>query len=162
MDRTYWEESVEESAKWSGKEKGELAREEYAKTARGEGEVGQDLTATARELEGSAAEAVPGDAAASGGATWDVNSKAADESGTGFCHGEKQREREKDADRREKPRPASPLEWKSERGDPRPPEWWKTLGGIIREWEGESSHQRASKNQEWKSCPGERNLWTDP
>ena len=38
-----------------------------------------------------------------------------------------------------KTRPESPLEWDSERGGPRPPEWRKTLGVIAREWEGGSS-----------------------
>ena len=53
-----------------------------------------------------------------------------------------------------KTRPASPLKWETERGPPRPPEWQKTPGGIVREWEGELSCQGALTPLEWKSCPG--------
>ena len=49
---------------------------------------------------------------------------------------------------------SSPLEWETERGDPRPPELRKSPGGIVREWEGELSRQGALTPLEWKSCPG--------
>ena len=50
--------------------------------------------------------------------------------------------------------PTSPLEWGVERGSPRPLEWRKTLGGIAREWEGESSNQGESTPLEWNFFPG--------
>ena len=37
-------------------------------------------------------------------------------------------------------RKASPLEWEKERGAPRPPEWQKTPGVIVRDREWESSY----------------------
>ena len=53
MDGTDPEDSADESSKWSGEETQGSATEEEAETAGGAGDVGQSLTATAQELEGS-------------------------------------------------------------------------------------------------------------
>ena len=50
--------------------------------------------------------------------------------------------------------PTSPPELGTRRGVARPPEWQKTHEGPAREWEGESSHHRASTPPEWQSYPG--------
>ena len=65
--------------------------------------MGQALTETARESEGSGAETAPGGAAAGRGDTWDVTSEGADKAGSGGRHGAKQRVRERVAGRRENP-----------------------------------------------------------
>ena len=84
-------ESVDESAKWSGKETEESASGEEAETARGEEEAVMTLTATAEESEGSGAEDGPGGAAASGGTSSDATSKEADAAGVGVWHRSNQR-----------------------------------------------------------------------
>ena len=58
-----------------------------------------------------------------------------------------------------KTRPASPLEWETKRGAPRPPEWRENPGGIAREWECELSCRWAPTPLEWRSCFMGTNPW---
>ena len=89
------EKSADKSVKWSGEDTEGLVPEEEADTARGAGEVGQALTSTAWELEGSGVEEIPGGAAAVRGDTWEVTSEDVDAEGVGGCHGAKERGRER-------------------------------------------------------------------
>ena len=91
--------------------------EEEANTAGGVGEAGRMLTATAGESKGSGAKYDPGDAEASGGSTSEATSGDVDTSGADGRHwAGKGKWRFLMAS--VKTRPASPLEWEAERGDP--------------------------------------------
>ena len=89
---------------------------------------------------------------ANGGNTWVFTSEAADKVGEGGRHGAIPGERERVSGRRENPAGKSSGVGGRE-GSTRSREWRKTLGGIAREWEGESSCRGASTPPEWKSLP---------
>ena len=124
-----------------------MATKEEAETTGGGREVGQVRTATERLLEGIGAEAAPGGEAAGGGDTLDVTSEDMDKAGAGGRYGEKQRGRERVSIQRENPASKS-SGVVSREGEPEASGVAENLGGIPREWEGESSLQGASSPTE--------------
>ena len=111
------------------------------------------LTAMAGESEGSGAEDKPGGEAANRGAPSDATSKDADAAGAGGRHESGKMESERVAGRQENLSGESSGVRDGE-GGPETSRGPKTLGGIAREWEGESSHRGALTPPELKSCPG--------
>ena len=96
VDGTNQEEIVDKSDKWSGEDMEVLDMEEEAETAGGggvEGGVIQTQIDLARVPEVRGTGELPGGAAAGGGDTWGVTSKAVDEAGVEGRHGAKQGER---------------------------------------------------------------------
>ena len=97
------EESADEIAEWWEEDTEDLASEEEAATEMGAGEARSPLTEMAGSTEEYEADGIPGGAAAGGGDTSKATYAAADEEGSGGCHGEKTVARERVSGRRENP-----------------------------------------------------------
>ena len=163
--------SADESDEWRVEDTEELASEEYFTTVMGEEAARRQLTATARGSVEKDADGKHGGAAAGGGNTGNTSLRPPTRQEREAIMGQEPRlgrgflaggitQQASPMEWEEKGRAARPTDWQVSPtvwGDKeeavRPTEWRKTLGGTVREWEGESSCRRASTLPERKHCP---------
>ena len=166
------EESVDESAEWSGAKTEGLTTKEEATTAGEEGWERATWSETAWGTQGSGKGEQRGAAMAGGGDTWKPPSATADKVGAQGRHGTRPAERGRNRGRRENQAGESSGVWGSDGGckasgvaHESPGVGFEEGGhkasgvagktrGLAREWEGESSRHRAPTPPAWQSCHG--------